>query len=251
MESISEDHTCPICWEVLIYPVSTKCKHIYCSQCIHSYLLAAKQKCCPMCRTQLIMQRFNPPVIKKLWDSLQRKYPEEIELKKPAHDAYLAEHRRQKDIKNSIKIHFNYGYILHTPYSPHKTISQKDVSLYISLKDSKINENSLIQKVDFKIETPPRARLRKYSPFTTTMKKVYTGNSEETPTEPIPAFIKVTWQRWTKLPPSTYTLGLDLTGIEENYLEIEPGLGATKNFQSSDFVYVHKTLTKKILDKRY
>ncbi|CAI2376266.1 unnamed protein product [Moneuplotes crassus] len=236
MESIPQTHICSICSEVLIYPVSTKCKHIYCSKCIYTHLEQAEEKSCPVCRTELVMERFNPPVIKKLCEIVEKKYPEKVESRKTTHDAYLAELRRLKEIRNSIKIHFDYGYTLHTPYVPDKSIFQREARLYICLKDSEINENSLIQNIDFKIEDPPRTRQMKYAPFTTTIKKVYSEIPEDTNHDLVPVHITVTWQRWTKLSPTTYTFDLDLA--------------TQRNFQSSDFIYVRKTLTKNIIEKK-
>ncbi|CAI2376404.1 unnamed protein product [Moneuplotes crassus] len=180
MESIPEDHICPICSEVLIYPVSTKCKHIYCSKCIHTHLEQEEEKSCPVCRTELVMEKFNPPVIKKLWEIIQEKYPENVESRKGIHYTYLAELRRLKEIRNSIKIHFDYGYTLHTPNVTGKSIFEREARLYICLKDSKINENSLIQNIYFKIDDPPRTRQMKYAPFTTTIKKAYSQFPEYT-----------------------------------------------------------------------
>ncbi|CAI2376265.1 unnamed protein product [Moneuplotes crassus] len=182
------------------------------------------------------MERFNPPVIKKLCEIVEKKYPEKVELRKTTHDVYLAELRRLKEIRNSIKIHFDYGYTLHTPYVTGKSIFEREARLYICLKDSKINENSLIQNIDFRIDDPPRTRQMKYAPFTTTIKKAYSQFPEYTYYGLIPLHITVTWQRWTKLPPSTYTFNLNFS--------------AQKNFEKSDFIYIHKTLAKNIIEKK-
>lgn len=42
---------CPMCYEQLTNPVTTPCKHIYCRECISTWL--SEHTSCPMCRAQL------------------------------------------------------------------------------------------------------------------------------------------------------------------------------------------------------
>jgi hypothetical protein len=44
-----EDTICPICSENCV-TVQTKCRHNYCKDCLHNWLLASSTHTCPYCR---------------------------------------------------------------------------------------------------------------------------------------------------------------------------------------------------------
>src|SRR6218665_681345 len=48
---IPEEYRCSICLHVMMYPVTTACKHSFCSSCLFDWLLRAAT--CPHCRTFL------------------------------------------------------------------------------------------------------------------------------------------------------------------------------------------------------
>ena len=49
LQNLETEFICPICFELLIAPVTTCCGHTYCDKCLFESLLKSSQ--CPLCRT--------------------------------------------------------------------------------------------------------------------------------------------------------------------------------------------------------
>lgn len=51
------EEPCPICYEVIVFPVKTNCRHVFCGECMLVLLQSANLKSivCPMCRLKVRM----------------------------------------------------------------------------------------------------------------------------------------------------------------------------------------------------
>lgn len=72
---------CQICMEILLEPVTLPCNHTLCKPCFQS-TVENSNLCCPFCRHRLSTwtryhTRRNSLVNMKLWEIIQRYYPEE------------------------------------------------------------------------------------------------------------------------------------------------------------------------------
>lgn len=58
------EEPCPICYEVIVFPVKTNCRHVFCGECMLVLLQSANLKSivCPMCRLKVRMIQPITPV---------------------------------------------------------------------------------------------------------------------------------------------------------------------------------------------
>lgn len=58
------EEPCPICYEVIVFPVKTNCRHVFCGECMLVLLQSANLKSivCPMCRLKVRMIQPISPV---------------------------------------------------------------------------------------------------------------------------------------------------------------------------------------------
>lgn len=58
------EEPCPICYEVIVFPVKTNCRHVFCGECMLVLLQSANLKriVCPMCRLKVRMIQPISPV---------------------------------------------------------------------------------------------------------------------------------------------------------------------------------------------
>lgn len=56
---IEEDFICSICNMVLEDPLCSICEHMFCRECIHSWLL--QEECCPEDQKKLKVDQLKPP----------------------------------------------------------------------------------------------------------------------------------------------------------------------------------------------
>ncbi|XP_064418533.1 E3 ubiquitin-protein ligase rnf168 isoform X2 [Latimeria chalumnae] len=78
-----EDCMCPICCELLLEPVTLPCNHTLCNPCFQLTVEKANL-CCPLCRQRVSTwaryhARNNTLIDRKLWDRVQKAYPEECQ----------------------------------------------------------------------------------------------------------------------------------------------------------------------------
>ncbi len=60
MENKSNPFECHICMSTPIHPVVTTCGHIYCFNCLRSWVSQNTTPICPLCRNGLDMSRIIP-----------------------------------------------------------------------------------------------------------------------------------------------------------------------------------------------
>ncbi|XP_049728669.1 E3 ubiquitin-protein ligase RNF168-like [Elephas maximus indicus] len=82
---------CQICLEILFEPVTLPCNHTVCNPCFQSTLEKANL-CCPFCRRRISSwaryhTRRNSLVNMELWETIQKYYPKECELRARGQDA--------------------------------------------------------------------------------------------------------------------------------------------------------------------
>lgn len=87
MDEVNEDYECTLCYELLYYPVTLPCKHVFCKQCLDSHV-ENNGFSCPICRHRLSnwLRKLNTNklniVDSRLWSEIQYKYPKEVENRK-------------------------------------------------------------------------------------------------------------------------------------------------------------------------
>jgi len=72
----AEDVQCPICWSILIEPVSLPCKHSLCLACFRKHVEETSLQC-PCCRMRLSVWsrkaiRTNNLVNEKFWERIKK-----------------------------------------------------------------------------------------------------------------------------------------------------------------------------------
>uniref|UniRef100_H3AFK9 RING-type E3 ubiquitin transferase n=1 Tax=Latimeria chalumnae TaxID=7897 RepID=H3AFK9_LATCH len=85
-----EDCMCPICCELLLEPVTLPCNHTLCNPCFQLTVEKANL-CCPLCRQRVSTwaryhARNNTLIDRKLWDRVQKAYPEECQRRAAGQD---------------------------------------------------------------------------------------------------------------------------------------------------------------------
>ncbi|CAK7272500.1 hypothetical protein SEPCBS57363_005162 [Sporothrix epigloea] len=80
-----EDYTCPVCLSLAWLPVRLQCHHVFCVRCIIK-MQREKQKFCPMCRGEVVMQADLDNLDADLEKFLKRYFRQEVKEKQKANE---------------------------------------------------------------------------------------------------------------------------------------------------------------------
>ena len=145
MES-KKDFECAIWIGIVVYPVQTKCKHVFWRSWIHSYLENAVKKAWPMCRTKLDIKKFRPNVMTDLWKQVQSSFGDEIK------DRLEAENKAIKMRENVLKLKIKYGNYheeIKEFQTTHNGYENKHLwKIYVELEDD-LRQTIFIKRVTF------------------------------------------------------------------------------------------------------
>jgi Lon protease-like protein len=84
-EPTEEDFDCPVCFDLLINPVTTSCGHTMCRKCLlESIDNSSAAIKCPQCRRPLCPQLFNRPANRLLKGLIMEKFPEQYAARETA-----------------------------------------------------------------------------------------------------------------------------------------------------------------------
>lgn len=164
--------------------------------------------------------------MKPLWEEIQQKSGEELAERIEGHSRLLSDMKKSRtspvtkkveeskvrDSTDTIFLAFNYGYRMNDSYSPSTITSTQSVDFYLTLADPSINENSLVETVEFRINSPSKYRIIKSAPFGSTIRinDSAVGN------------IKITWKRWTKHLPQQFEFPVSaVVGQHEGQARVE------------------------------
>lgn len=103
-----KDVFCSICQSILIEPITLPCFHDFCQRCFNGSI-ENNALCCPLCRLRIgswlrTATKQKNLVNVELWNFIQTKFPQEIEIKIKGEDIDLPEGKQLKwcEIKQSI-----------------------------------------------------------------------------------------------------------------------------------------------------
>ncbi len=149
-----DEHTCPLCLNVLYNPIITPCKHAFCYYCFEECQdLAIKQNSCPLCRAK-IKDSFKLVIDKDYQEKLVKLLPKETQATKKYFDdfALLLE-------KEYIKIKLEYGNTHKLIENPRKLRSSTNyenkhawgVYVKVASKNCEDDSRKYISKVEFEM----------------------------------------------------------------------------------------------------
>ncbi|OMP85934.1 putative RING finger protein [Diplodia seriata] len=75
-----DDYLCPVCFSISYRPVRLRCQHVFCIRCL-VVLQRAKEKHCPLCRGDVVMEADSGNLDPALADFLIKYFPDEAKLK--------------------------------------------------------------------------------------------------------------------------------------------------------------------------
>ena len=189
------DYEWAICCTIMVFPVITKCNHIFCRSCINGYLESSPRKQCPMCRTKIYAQDFDPKVVSEIWSKIKASFPIEIEERMTAEKLFL----EKENSLQKIDIKFGNFYTLLEDFTKLRNghENKHEWKIYVKVADKNIYDSELIRSVEFELDESFG------SPFIKKLSPPYEFKCKGWGTFEIP--IKITWQRWLKLPPTELT----------------------------------------------
>lgn len=95
-----KDVFCSICQSILIEPITLPCFHDFCQRCFNGSI-ENNALCCPLCRLRIgswlrTATKQKNLVNVELWNFIQTKFPQEIEIKIKGEDIDLPEGKQLK-----------------------------------------------------------------------------------------------------------------------------------------------------------
>lgn len=80
-----EDYTCPVCLSLAWLPVRLQCRHVFCVRCVIK-MQREKQRFCPMCRGEVVMEADLDNLDAELERFLKRYFRQEAKEKQQANE---------------------------------------------------------------------------------------------------------------------------------------------------------------------